>query len=75
MVHLSHLYMTLGKTIALTIQTFVGKVIKTLYSYCFHFGGYYLIILDCHNFFAIGFIASSVLFFFFFWWGGEEEKK
>ena len=26
MVHLSHLYMTTGKTIALTIQTFVGNV-------------------------------------------------
>ena len=28
MVQLSHPYMTLGKTIALTIQTFVGKVIS-----------------------------------------------
>ena len=28
MVQLSHLYMTTGKTIALTIQTFVGKVIS-----------------------------------------------
>ena len=27
MVQLSHLYMTTGKTIALTIWTFVGKVI------------------------------------------------
>ena len=26
MVQLSHLYMTAGKTIALTIRTFVGKV-------------------------------------------------
>ena len=30
MVHLSHLYMTTGKTIALTRQTFVGKVISLL---------------------------------------------
>ena len=28
MVQLSHPYVTLGKTIALTIQTFVGKVIS-----------------------------------------------
>ena len=28
MVQLSHLYMTTGKTIALTMQTFVGKVMS-----------------------------------------------
>ena len=32
MVHLSHLYMTTGKTIALTIQIFVGKVISLLFN-------------------------------------------
>ena len=32
MVQLSHLYMTTGKTIALTIQTFVGKVISLPFS-------------------------------------------
>ena len=32
MVQLSHLYMTTGKTIALTIQTFVGKMISLLYN-------------------------------------------
>ena len=32
MVHLSHLYMTTGKTIALTRQTFVGKVICMLFN-------------------------------------------
>ena len=32
MVQLSHLYMTAGKTIALTIQTFVGKVISLLFN-------------------------------------------
>ena len=31
MVQLSHLYTTTGKTIALTIRTFVGKVISLLY--------------------------------------------
>ena len=31
-VQLSHLYMTTGKTIALTTQTFVSKVMSLLYS-------------------------------------------
>ena len=33
-VQLSHPYMTIGKTIALTIQTFVGKVLPLLYKCC-----------------------------------------
>ena len=32
MVQLSHLYMTTGKTIDLTIQTFVGKVISLIFN-------------------------------------------
>ena len=32
MVQLSHLYMTTGKTIALTVQTFVGKVMSLLFN-------------------------------------------
>ena len=32
MVQLSHLYMTIGKTIALTIQTFVIKVMSLLFN-------------------------------------------
>ena len=32
MVQLSHLYMTTGKTIALTIRTFVGKVMALLFN-------------------------------------------
>ena len=32
MVQLSHAYMTTGKTITLTIQTFVGKVISMLFN-------------------------------------------
>ena len=32
MVQLSHLYMTTGKTIALTIETFVGKMISLLFN-------------------------------------------
>ena len=31
-VHLSHLYMTIGQTIALTIRTFVGKVMSQLFN-------------------------------------------
>ena len=33
MAQLSHPYMTTGKSIALTIQTFVGKVISLLFKY------------------------------------------
>ena len=33
MVQLSHSYMTTGKTIALTIHTFVGKVMSLLFKY------------------------------------------
>ena len=32
MVHLSHPYMTTGKTTALTIQTFAGKVMSLLFN-------------------------------------------
>ena len=32
MVQLSHPYMTNGKTIALTVQTFVGKVMALLFN-------------------------------------------
>ena len=32
MVQLSHPYMTTGKTIALTVQTFVGKVMSLLFN-------------------------------------------
>ena len=32
MVQLSHLYMTTGKTIALSIQTFVGRLMSLLFS-------------------------------------------
>ena len=37
MVQLSHLYMTTEKTIALTIQTFVGKVMSLLLNMLFRF--------------------------------------
>ena len=38
MVLLSHPYMTTGKTIALTIQAFVGKVISLLFNMLSRFG-------------------------------------
>ena len=37
MVQLSHPYMTTGKTIALTIQTFVGKVMSLLFNMLLRF--------------------------------------
>ena len=37
MVQLSHPYMTTGKTIALTRQTFVGKVMSLLFNMLFRF--------------------------------------
>ena len=37
MIRLSHLYMTTGKTITLTMQTFVGKVISLLFNMLFRF--------------------------------------
>ena len=37
MVQLLHSYMTTGKTIALTIQTFVGKVMSLLFNTLFRF--------------------------------------
>ena len=38
-VQLSHLYMTTEKTLALTIQTFVGKVISLLFNTLYRFAG------------------------------------
>ena len=39
MVQLSHPYMTTGKTIALTLQTFVSKVMSLLFNTLSRFGG------------------------------------
>ena len=38
LIHLSHQYMTTGKTIALTIWTFVGKVVSLLFNTLSRFG-------------------------------------
>ena len=37
MAQLSHLYMTTGETMALTIQTFVSKMISLLFNTLFRF--------------------------------------
>ena len=42
MVQLSHLYMTTGKTIALTIKTFVGKVMSLLFNMLSRFVKHFL---------------------------------
>ena len=37
MIHFLYLYMTTGKTLALTIQTFVGKVVSLLFNILLRF--------------------------------------
>ena len=54
MVQLSHLYMTTGKTIALTIQTFVEKVMSLL----FNMMVYDLYYVEVYSFY-VGFLVSS----------------
>ena len=50
---LSHLYMTTGKTITLTIQTIIGKVMSLLFFFFFQFYLFiYLFTLQC----CIGFV-------------------
>ena len=58
MVQLSHLYMTTGKTIALTIWTFVGKVM--------------LLLFNMLSRFVIAFLPESKLAHSDF--GGQENK-
>ena len=52
MVQPSHLYMTTGKTIALTIWTFVGKVMSLLFNMVFRFVIAFLPRRRCLNFTA-----------------------
>ena len=49
MVQLSHLYMTPRKTIALTIWTFVGKVMSLLFNMLFRL---VIVFLSWNNFIA-----------------------
>ena len=67
----SHLYMTTGKTIALTILTFVGKVISLHFNTLSRFVIAFLPRSECLNFVAtvtinIDFGAQSACYFFFF---------
>ena len=48
MVHLSHSYMTTGKTIALTLWTFVGKVMFLLFNMLSRFVTAFLPRSKCH---------------------------
>ena len=50
MVQLSHLYMTIGKMIALTKKTFVGKVISLLFNTLSRFVRAFLQRRECLNF-------------------------
>ena len=59
MVQLSHLYMTIGNTIALTIQTFVGKVMSLLFNILFRFVIAFLPRSKCLNFVAVVTICSD----------------
>ena len=52
MVQFSHLYMTTGNTIALTIQTFVGKVMSLLFNMLSRFVVAFLPRSKCLNFMA-----------------------
>ena len=67
MVQLSHPYMTTGKIIALTIQTFVGKVTSLLFYYS---------VYVCHSFsskeqVSFNFMAAVTLYSNF---GAQENK-
>ena len=60
MVHLSHPYMTSGKTIALTIGTFVGKVPSLLFNMLSKF--FILFITPTSGFFFFSFRVDVDLF-------------
>ena len=66
MVQLSHLYMTTGKTIALTIRTFVGKILSLLFNTLSRF---IVAFLPRSNHFLISWLRSPSTDF----WAQEEE--
>ena len=83
-IQLSHLYMTTGKTMALTIQTFVGKVMSLLFnmlssnmlSLLFFKGGLSLFVKVCHCFSSreqalFDFMAAVIIHIDF---GAQENK-
>ena len=59
MVQLSHPYMTTGKTIALTIQTFVNKVMSLLFNMLSRFLIAFLPRNKCLNFMAVVTICTD----------------
>ena len=59
MVQLSHPYMTTGKTIALTIQTFFGKVISLFFNMLSRFAIAFLPRSKCLNFRAAVTLCSD----------------
>ena len=66
MVQLSHPYMTTGKTIALTRQTFVGEVMSLLFNMLSRFVIAFLPRSKCFNFMAAVTICSD--------FGAQESK-
>ena len=66
MVHLSHLYMTTGKTIALTICTFVSRVMSLLFNMLSRFVIAFLPRSKCLHFVAAGTFHSDF---------GAQKKK
>ena len=66
MVQLSHPYITTGKTITLTIQTFVGKVMSLLFKILSRFDIAILPRSKCHNFMAAVTVHTD--------FGGQENE-
>ena len=66
MVQVLHLYVTTGKTIALTRWTFVGKVMSLLFIMVFRFVIAFLLRSKCLNF-----IVTVTVYSFF---GAQENK-
>ena len=66
MVQLSHPYMATGKTITLTIQTFVGKVMSLLFKTLSRFDIAILRRSKCHDFMAAVTICVD--------FGGQENE-
>ena len=87
MVHLSHWYLTTGKTTALTIQTFVGKLMSLLFN---TLSGLVIALLPRSKHLLIRFLAylkyfrkfnqvkvclSSVVSCFCYVWGSVQQLK
>ena len=66
MVQLSHLHMTTGKTIALTIRNFVSKVMSLLFNKLSRFVKAFLPMSKCLNFVAVVTVCSD--------FGAQENK-